>query len=83
MITSVRNRIRLGSFFLFLLVLLSCGVGVYNLVRLKNDATLILKNNYESLDYCHSLQQLLDASLPGGRPLAAMDSVLQVCRSIM
>lgn len=78
MITSVRNRIRLGSFFLFLLVLLSCGVGVYNLVRLKNDATLILKNNYESLDYCHSLQQLLDASLPGGRPLAAMDSVLQL-----
>lgn len=78
MITSVRNRIRLGTFFLFLLVLLSCGVGVYNLVRLKNDATLILKNNYESLDYCHSLQQLLDTSLPGGRPLAAMDSVLQL-----
>ncbi|MBP7557636.1 MAG: HAMP domain-containing protein [Chitinophagaceae bacterium] len=78
MITSVRNKIRLGSFFLFLLVLLSCGVGVYNLVRLKNDATLILKNNYESLDYCHTLQQLLDTSLPGGRPLAAMDSVLQL-----
>lgn len=78
MITSVRNRIRLGTFFLFLLVLLSCGVGVYNLVRLKNDTTLILKNNYESLDYCHSLQQLLDTSLPGGRPLAAMDSVLQL-----
>lgn len=78
MITSVRNRIRLGTFFLFLLVLLSCGVGVYNLVRLKNDATLILKNNYESLDYCHSLQQMLDESLPGGRPLAAMDSVLQL-----
>jgi len=78
MITSVRNRIRLGTFFLFLLVLLSCGVGVYNLVRLKNDATLILKNNYESLDYCHSLQQLLDQSLPGRWPLAAMDSVLQL-----
>lgn len=78
MITSVRNRIRLGTFFLFLLVLLSCGVGVYNLVRLKNDATLILKNNYESLDYCHRLQQLLDQSVPGRWPLAAMDSVLQL-----
>lgn len=78
MITSVRNRIRLGTFFLFLLVLLSCGVGVYNLVRLKNDATLILKNNYESLDYCHSLQQLLDQSSPGQWPVAAMDSVLRL-----
>lgn len=78
MITSVRNRIRLGTFFLFLLVLLSCGVGVYNLVRLKNDATLILKNNYESLDYCHSLQQLLDQASPGQWPLAAMDSVLRL-----
>lgn len=77
MITSVRNRIRLGTFFLFLLVLLSCGVGVYNLVRLKNDTTLILKNNYESLDYCHSLQQLLDRSSPGQWSIAAMDSVLR------
>ena len=38
MATSVKNKIRLGTLFLFLLLLLSGGMGIYNLVRLKNDA---------------------------------------------
>ena len=61
MATSVKNKIRLGTFFLFLLLLLSGGLGIYNLVRLKNDAKMILENNYESLDYCHIMQRQLDS----------------------
>ena len=59
MATSVKNKIRLGT--LFLLLLLSGGLGIYNLVRLKNDAKMILENNYESLDYCHIMQRQLDS----------------------
>src|SRR5258708_31460994 len=61
MATSVKNKIRLGTLFLFLLLLLSGGLGIYNLVRLKNDEKMILKDNYESLDYCHIMQRQLDS----------------------
>jgi len=61
MATSVKNKIRLGTLFLFLLLLLSGGLGIYNLVRLKNDAKMILQDNYESLDYCHIMQRQLDS----------------------
>src|ERR1700745_2681402 len=61
MATSVKNKIRLGTLFLFLLLLLSGGLGIYNLVRLKNDAKMILEDNYESLGYCHVMQRQLDS----------------------
>ena len=61
MAASVKNKIRLGTLFLFLLLLLSGGMGIYNLVRLKNDAKMILEDNYESLDYCHIMQRQLDS----------------------
>jgi len=78
MATSVKNKIRLGTLFLFLLLLLSGGLGIYNLVRLKNDAKMILENNYESLDYCHIMQRQLD-SFNIDRPdaLRNFDSALQ------
>ncbi len=75
--TTVKKRIRLGTLFLFLLTLLSCGVGIFHLVRLKNDATLILKNNYESLDYTYSLQQMMD-TMSERKPLPpSFDSILK------
>jgi len=61
MTLSIKNKIRLGTLFLFLLLLLSGGLGIYNLVRLKNDAKMILEDNYESLDYCHIMQRQLDS----------------------
>jgi signal transduction histidine kinase len=61
MAASVKNKIRLGTLFLFLLLLLSGGLGIYNLTRLKNDALMILQDNYESLDYCHIMQRQLDS----------------------
>ena len=79
MANTVKTKIRLGTLFLFLLVLLSCGVGIYNLVRLKNDSKLILKSNYESLDYCHTMQRYLDSmKIDKSKSLAGFDSALKL-----
>lgn len=79
MASTVKNKIRLGTLFLFFLVLVSGGVGIYHLVRLKNDATRIIKNNYESLDYCHSMQAILEStSLPQNIKFSSFDSVLKL-----
>lgn len=67
----------MGTLFLFLLTLLSCGVGIFHLVRLKNDATLILKNNYESLDYTYTLQQIMDTTGDREKLPVVFDSVLK------
>lgn len=61
MATSVKQKIRFGTVFLFLLLLLCSSVSIYYLVRLKNDAKLILQDNYESLEYCHIIQRSLDS----------------------
>ncbi|HYM94825.1 MAG TPA: ATP-binding protein [Chitinophagaceae bacterium] len=61
MAVSVKNKIRSGTFFLFILMLLLGGPCIFFLVRLKNDSNKILKNNYETLSYCHSMQQQLDS----------------------
>jgi NtrC-family two-component system sensor histidine kinase KinB len=79
MSTTVKNKIRLGTFFLFLLVLLSCGIGIFHLVRLKNDSNQIVKNNYESLNYCHSLQRILDSTtIDRHRSMILFDSILKL-----
>src|SRR5436853_6756148 len=79
MATTVKNKIRLGTLFLFLLVLLSCGIGIYHLVRLKNDTSQIVKNNYESLDYCHHLQRIMDSTtIDRQRSNTLFDSILKL-----
>ena len=57
---NVKNKIRLGTVFLFLLLLLSGGVGIYYMVKLKAEAKTVLKDNYISLQYCHTMQQQLN-----------------------
>jgi len=61
MATSVKNKIQLGTVFLFILLLLLGGPCIYFLVRLKNDSKTVLQNNYESLDYAHNMQQQIDS----------------------
>ncbi len=60
MTLSVKNKIRLGTLFLFLLLLLTGGVGIFYMSKLKADARAILQDNYESLIYCHYMQQQID-----------------------
>ncbi len=67
MALSVKQKIRSGTLFLFFMLLLSGAVGIYYVVRLKEDENRILRNNYESLDYCQSMLGALDLyeSRPG------------------
>src|SRR3954447_12003801 len=59
MAISVKKKIWLGTLFLFLLLLLTVGVGIFYMAKLKTEGQNILKANYESLSYCHGMQQQL------------------------
>ena len=74
---TVKQKIRLGTLFLFLLLLLTGGVSIYHLVRLKNDAKEILKDNYESLNYGHGMQQALDNKNINAKAFLQFDSLLK------
>lgn len=63
MIGSVKNKIRGGTAFLFLLLVLSGGVGIYYLVKLREESKNVFKANYESVQYAHLMQQHLDQTL--------------------
>jgi NtrC-family two-component system sensor histidine kinase KinB len=63
--SSVKNKIRAGSIFLFLLVVLSAGFSIYYLVRLKSQSENILKANYESLQYANRMQLAIDSVIAG------------------
>ena len=54
MASTVKQKIRLGTLFLFLLLLLSGGVGIYHLIRLKDDAKEILKDNFPKTPFLNS-----------------------------
>src|SRR6188508_2332297 len=61
MTVSVKNKIWLGTVFLFLMLLLIGGVCIYYLVRIRNDSKGVLKENYESLEYCQRMEKQLDS----------------------
>jgi PAS domain S-box-containing protein len=61
MAVTVKNKIQLGTIFFFVLLILLGGPSIFFLVRLKNDANKIIKNNYETLTYCHGMQRQLDS----------------------
>jgi signal transduction histidine kinase len=57
---TLQRKIALGTGFLFLMLLLISGVSSYYISVLKNDTQEVLKDNYESLDYCHGMLAVLD-----------------------
>lgn len=61
MFLTVKNKIWLGTLFLFLLLLFTGGVSIFYVAKLKADAGNVLQDNYESLLYCHTMQQQLDS----------------------
>ena len=63
MIATVKNKIWLGTVFLFLLLLLTGGTGIYYIATLKAEGKDVLKNNYESLQYAHAMQAHLQLYL--------------------
>lgn len=56
---NIRNKVRTGTLFLFILLLLTAGLGIFYVVKIKNLSRNILKDNYESLEYCHAMQKSL------------------------
>lgn len=60
MVLTVKNKIWLGTLFLFLLLLITGGVGIYYMAKLKMESKNVLQDNYESLAYCHTMQQQLN-----------------------
>lgn len=74
----LKQKITLGISFLFFLLLLSGGVGIYYLVQLRSDARVILKDNYETLEYTHSMQRQLDSlRIQPERALQRFEQILQ------
>ena len=61
MARSVKNKIRLGTIFLFLLVIASGGFSIYYLTKLRGESKNVLQANYESIQYCHLMQKALDS----------------------
>ncbi len=64
---SVKNKIRWGTIFLFLLVVVAGGTSIYYLVKLRLQSKNILRANYESLQYAHNMQRSLDSILANNR----------------
>lgn len=60
---AVKNKIRLGTLFLFILLLIMGGVAIYVTTTFKKDAKTVIKDNYESLSYCHAMMENLDSAL--------------------
>ena len=61
MALNVKNKIWLGTLFLFLLLILTGGVSIYYMSKLKAEANNILRDNYKSLNYGHTMQQQLNS----------------------
>ena len=57
---SLQNKIALGTTFLFLMLLLIGGISMYYISEQKNVTQEVLKDNYESLNYCHGMLNLLN-----------------------
>jgi len=57
---SIKNKLRAGITFLFLMALIAAGLASYYLNRLSADSKDILKDNYRTLIYAKNIGQALD-----------------------
>ena len=60
MALSVKNKIWFGTSFLFFLLLIIGGTGIYYMAKLKQQGKNVLQANYESLSFCHTMQDELN-----------------------
>ncbi len=62
---TIKNKLRAGFGFLFLIAFLCCSLSIFFLNNLSSDASEILKDNYESLKYAKNITSALDESQAG------------------
>lgn len=56
----LKTKLSLGIGFLFIAILVSGVLGIHSIYRLKHDAKLVLKDNYETLVYSNNMLRELD-----------------------
>jgi len=56
----LKTKLSLGIGFLFVVILVFGTLSIISIMRLKNDAARVLKNNHESLVYCNNILKALD-----------------------
>lgn len=56
----VKNKLRLGFGFLFVIVLAFGAAALYSINQVSNSADIILKDNYKSLDYVRGMRAIID-----------------------
>lgn len=72
---SIKNNLRAGIIFLFLIALLSSGLAAFYLYRLSTDSNAILRDNYDSLVFIKNIDQILDLPYtPSGTQLKIIES---------
>jgi len=59
---TIKNKLRVGLSFLFILALFCCGLSIYFVNRLSDDEKNILKDNYQSVQYTKNICVAVDAS---------------------
>ncbi|HEY9000273.1 MAG TPA: ATP-binding protein [Mucilaginibacter sp.] len=57
---TIKNKLRAGFGFLFLLALICCGLAIWFLNRLSADSSVILKDNYETLQFVRNIGNAMD-----------------------
>ncbi|HEY5405776.1 MAG TPA: ATP-binding protein [Ginsengibacter sp.] len=79
MALNVKNKIRLGTLFLFMLLILTGGASIYFMSKLKAEAVNILRDNYKSISYGHTMQKQLNSmSISDEHLLPQFDSALNL-----
>ncbi|MCF6407441.1 ATP-binding protein [Chitinophaga filiformis] len=56
----LKTKLSIGIGFLFVAILISGILGIFSIYQLKNDARLILEDNYETLVYSNNMLTLMD-----------------------
>lgn len=56
----LKTKLSIGIGFLFAAILISGIIGIFSIYQLKNDARLILEDNYETLVYSNNMLTLMD-----------------------
>ena len=59
---TIKNKLRAGFSFLFVLAIICCGLSIYFLNRLSADAKNILKDNYKTVQYMKNMGAAIDES---------------------
>ncbi len=77
MAISIRERLTLGSLFLYGLMLFSAVLGIVYLIRVDTDSKAILQDNYDSVSHVQGMLVALDDTVHVDASIVAIDSLVR------